>query len=159
MLEAIFQASFGNFLKEIEPGTWIPLGVFVLRDITVTDRKWFSIWFTATQNRLKSLLIHTKSKGRTEETIGRVFKQLILVKLSLTCNNKFEIIFMFCDSKFACRQRRWRDLFTRKPWANHNIECSDLCNASHGSEFLAMSFVMNMPSRELLVGETKNFFV
>ena len=26
MLEAIFQASFGNFLKEIEPGTWIPLG-------------------------------------------------------------------------------------------------------------------------------------
>ena len=32
MLEAIFQASFSNFLKEIEPGTWIPLGVFVLSD-------------------------------------------------------------------------------------------------------------------------------
>ena len=26
MLEAIFQASFSNFLEEIEPGTWIPLG-------------------------------------------------------------------------------------------------------------------------------------
>ena len=39
MLEAIFQASFSNFLEEIEPGTWNPLGVFVLRDITVTDRK------------------------------------------------------------------------------------------------------------------------
>ena len=61
--------------------------------------------------------------------------------LSLTCYNKFEMIFMFCDSKFAFRQRRWRDLFTRKPWANHNIECSDQCNVSHGSEFLAMENV------------------
>ena len=49
---------------------------------------------------------------------------------------------MFCGSKFACRQRRWRDLFTIKPRAYHNIECSDLCNASHGSEFLAIvSFI------------------
>ena len=39
MHEAIFQASFNNFLKEIEPGTWIHLRVFVLREITATDRK------------------------------------------------------------------------------------------------------------------------
>ena len=39
MLEAILQASFSEFLNEIEPGTWIPLRVFVLRDISVTDRK------------------------------------------------------------------------------------------------------------------------
>ena len=39
MLEAILQASFSEFLNEIEPGTWIPLGIFVLRDISVTDRK------------------------------------------------------------------------------------------------------------------------
>ena len=30
MLEAIFQASLSIFLKEIEPGTWIPLGVFAM---------------------------------------------------------------------------------------------------------------------------------
>ena len=142
MLEANLQASFRNLLNEIEPGTWIPLRVSVLREITVTDRKWFSIWFTASQNRLKSLLIHTKSKGREEETIGRVFKKLILVKLSLICNNKFEIIFLFCGSKFSCRQRRCRDLFTRKPWANHNIEYGDLCNASRGSEFLAINHLV-----------------
>ena len=28
-----------RFLKEIKPGTWIPLRVLVLRDILVTDRK------------------------------------------------------------------------------------------------------------------------
>ena len=39
MLEAILQASFNEFLNEREPGTWIPLGIFVLRDISVTDRK------------------------------------------------------------------------------------------------------------------------
>ena len=94
MLEAIFQASFSNFLKGISLGLGFPwgfsyLGVFVL--------------------------IPTKSKGRKEETIGRVFKKLILAKLPLTCSDKFGIIFMFCDSKFACRQRRWSDLFTRKP--------------------------------------------
>ena len=32
MLEAILQAPFSNFLNEMEPGTWIPLGVFVLHD-------------------------------------------------------------------------------------------------------------------------------
>ena len=30
MPEVIIQASFNNFLNEIEPGTWISLGVFVL---------------------------------------------------------------------------------------------------------------------------------
>ena len=134
MLEGIFQASFSSFLKEIQPGTWIPLRVFVQRDLTATDRKWFSIWFTATQNRLKRLLIHTKSKGRKEETIGRVFEKLILVKLSWKWIwNSLYLL----GSKFARRQRRWRDLFARKPWANPNIECSYLWNASHGSEFLA----------------------
>ena len=39
MLEAILQATFSEVLNEIEPGTWIPLVVFVLRDISVTDRK------------------------------------------------------------------------------------------------------------------------
>ena len=39
MLEVILQASFSEFLNEIEPGTWILLGVFVLYDIPVTDRK------------------------------------------------------------------------------------------------------------------------
>ena len=39
MLEAILQASFSEFLNEIKPGTWIPLGVSVLREISVTDRK------------------------------------------------------------------------------------------------------------------------
>ena len=33
MLEAILQASFSEVLTEIEPGNWIPLRVFVLRDI------------------------------------------------------------------------------------------------------------------------------
>ena len=47
-------------------------------------------------------------------------------------------------SKFACRERRWRDLFTRKPWANHNIEYSELCNASHATEFLAMNAIKVM---------------
>ena len=37
----------------------------------------------------------TKSKGRKEESIGRVFKKLILVKSSYTWNNYFEITFMF----------------------------------------------------------------
>ena len=44
-------------IKELEPGTWIPLRVFVLRDISLTDRKRISIRFTAVQNRLKRLLI------------------------------------------------------------------------------------------------------
>ena len=39
MLEAILQALFSEVLNEIEPGNWIPLGVSVLRDISVTDRK------------------------------------------------------------------------------------------------------------------------
>ena len=33
MLEAILQAPFSEVLTEIEPGNWIPLRVFVLRDI------------------------------------------------------------------------------------------------------------------------------
>ena len=38
---------------------------------------------------------YTKWKGRKEESIGRVFKKLILVKSSWTGNNYFEITFMF----------------------------------------------------------------
>ena len=37
----------------------------------------------------------SKSKGRKEESIGRVFKKLILVKSSYTRDNYFEITFMF----------------------------------------------------------------
>ena len=64
MLQAILQASFGEFLNEIELGTWIPFGVFVLRDISDTDQKRFSIWFTVSQNRWKKLLI---IRNRKEE--------------------------------------------------------------------------------------------
>ena len=77
MLEAILQASFSEFLNEIEPGTWIPLRVFVLRDISVTDRKWFSIWFTATQNRLKKLLITRNRKGEKKRVSVEFLKSLV----------------------------------------------------------------------------------
>lgn len=76
MLEAILQASFSEFLNEIEPGTWIPLGVFVLRDISVTDRKWFSIWFTVTQNRLKKLPIMRNRKGENKRVSVEFLKSL-----------------------------------------------------------------------------------
>ena len=76
MLEAILQASFSEFLNEIEPGTWIPLRVFVLRDISVTDRKWLSIWFTATQNRLKKLLIIRNRKGEKNRVSVEFLKSL-----------------------------------------------------------------------------------
>ena len=36
---AILKAPFSNFVKEVEPGTWIPLRVFILCNISVTDRK------------------------------------------------------------------------------------------------------------------------
>ena len=42
------------------------LGGFVLRDISVTDRKWFSIWFTATQNHLEKLPIIRNRKGENK---------------------------------------------------------------------------------------------
>ena len=44
---------------------------------------------------LEKASYYTKSKGRKEESIGRVFKKLILVKSSYTWNNYFEITFMF----------------------------------------------------------------
>ena len=44
---------------------------------------------------LEKASYYTKSKGRNEESIGRVFKKLILVKSSYTWNNYFEITFMF----------------------------------------------------------------
>ena len=74
MLEVILQASFSEFLNEIEPGTWILLGVFVLYDIPVTDRK--SIWFTATQNRLKKLLIIRNRKGEKKRVSVEFSKSL-----------------------------------------------------------------------------------
>ena len=78
MLEPILQVPFSNFLNEIEPGTWILLG-----DISVTDRKWFSIWFNYGYSKpLEKASYYTKSKGSKEESIGRVFKKLILEKLS-----------------------------------------------------------------------------
>ena len=79
MLEAILQASFSEFLNEIEPGTWIPLGVFVLRDISVTieNDSWSDLRLLKTAWKA---FYYTKSKGRKEESIGRVFKKLILVK-------------------------------------------------------------------------------
>ena len=44
---------------------------------------------------LEKASYHTKSKGRKEESIGRVSKKLILVESSYTRNNYFEITFMF----------------------------------------------------------------
>lgn len=44
---------------------------------------------------LEKASYYSKSKGRKEESIGRVFKKLILVKSSYTRNNYFEITFMF----------------------------------------------------------------
>ena len=44
---------------------------------------------------LEKASYYTKSKGRKEESIGGVFKKLILVKSSYTWNNYFEITFMF----------------------------------------------------------------
>ena len=44
---------------------------------------------------LEKASYYTKSKGRKEKSIGRVFKKLILVKSSYTWNNYFEITFMF----------------------------------------------------------------
>ena len=44
---------------------------------------------------LEKAFYYSKSKGRKEESIGRVFKKLILVKSSYTRNNYFEITFMF----------------------------------------------------------------
>ena len=58
MLEAILQASFSEFLNEIEPGTW------------------FSIWFTATQNRLKKLLIIRNRKGEKKRVSVEFLKSL-----------------------------------------------------------------------------------
>ena len=76
MLKAILQASLSEFLNEIEPGTWIPSGVFVLCDISVTHRKWFSIWFAATQNRLKKLLIIRNRKGEKKRVWVEFLKSL-----------------------------------------------------------------------------------
>ena len=82
MLQAILQASFSEFLNEIKPGTWIPLGVFVLRDISVTDRKMILDLIYGYSKPLEKTSYYAKSKGRKQESIGRVFKKLILVKSS-----------------------------------------------------------------------------
>ena len=82
MLQAILQASFSEFLNEIKPGTWIPLGVFVLRDISVTDRKMILDLIYGYSKPLEKASYYTKSKGRKQESIGRVFKKLLLVKSS-----------------------------------------------------------------------------
>ena len=81
MLGAILQASFSEFLNEIEPGTWIPLGVFVL-GVTYQSPIENDSRFTATQNRFLRTQQCTKSKGRKQESIGRVLKKLILVNSS-----------------------------------------------------------------------------
>ena len=44
---------------------------------------------------LEKASYYSKSKGRKEESIRRVFKKLILVKSSYTRNNYFQITFMF----------------------------------------------------------------
>ena len=46
-------------------------------------------------------------------------------------------------------------MFTRKPLANHNIECSDLCNAARGSEFLA-TLTQTITQYELISGYVVN---
>ena len=81
MLQAILQASFSEFFNEIELGTWIPLGVFVLRDISVTIEMILDL-ICGYSKPLEKASYYTKSKGRKEESIGRVFKKLILVKSS-----------------------------------------------------------------------------
>ena len=81
MLEAILQASFSEFLNEIEPGTWIPLGfsycVTCQSSIENDSRSDLQLLETAWKASY-----YTKSKGRKEESIGRVFKKLILEKSS-----------------------------------------------------------------------------
>ena len=79
MLEAIL-LSFSEVLNEIEPGTWIPLGdsyCVTYQSPIENDSR-----FTATQNRFLRTQQCTKSKGRKQESIGRVFKKLLLVKSS-----------------------------------------------------------------------------
>ena len=78
----MLQACFSEFLNEIELGTWIPLGVFVLRD---SHRSKMSLDLIYGYSKpLEKASYYTKSKGRKEESIGRVFKKLILVKSSYT---------------------------------------------------------------------------
>ena len=69
--------------------------IFIQRDISVTDRKMIRDLIYGYSKPLEKASYYTKSKGRKEESIGRVFKKLILVKLSYTWNNYFEITLMF----------------------------------------------------------------
>ena len=77
MLEATLQAFFSEVLNEIEPGNWIPLGVFVLRDMISHRSKMILDLIYGYSKPLEKASYYTKSKGRKEESIGRVFKELI----------------------------------------------------------------------------------
>ena len=72
MLEAILQAPFSNFLNEMEPGTWIPLGVFVLHDTNHRSKMILDLIYGYSKP-LEKASSYTKSKWRKEENIGRFF--------------------------------------------------------------------------------------
>ena len=65
-------------------------------------------------------------------------KIFILVKSSKTWNNYFEITFMFSAQSLLVGNGSSVTYLRKIPWANQSIECSDVCNAAHGSEFLAL---------------------
>ena len=74
---------------------WILLEVFILRDISGHRSKMILDLIYGYSKPLEKASYYSKSKGRKEESIGRVFKKLILAKSSYTRNNYFEITFMF----------------------------------------------------------------
>ena len=71
MIEAILKAPLSVFLDEIEPGTWIPLGIFILHDISLQSKMILDLIYGYSKPLGRA---YTKSKGRKEEIIGRIFK-------------------------------------------------------------------------------------
>ena len=106
--------------------------------VTYRSWKWFPIWFTATQNRLKKLLIVRNRTGEIEAYQYRVSTEFVFRKLSLTWKSIYRIIFLFGAESLLDNDASRHDLFKRKPLANKDIEQKDLCHASYGSEFLAI---------------------
>ena len=78
--------------------------VFVLRDISHRSKMILGLIYGYSKP-FKKASYYTKSKGRKEESIGRVFKKAYIGEIILDMNNNFQIIFYVlgsnCESLFV----------------------------------------------------------
>ena len=88
LFSRLFLAFFFFFLKELEPGTRIPLRVFDLRDISVTGRKQFWIPFMTAQNHFKRLLVVRNRSGENRK-VSVEFLQSLFQENYLRCRKLF----------------------------------------------------------------------